>query len=49
MTQFARSTPAAPDYDSSIIGALELVSFPGSSATRGMFWEQATRNWTADD
>jgi hypothetical protein len=24
MTQFARATPAAPDYDSTIIGALEL-------------------------
>jgi hypothetical protein len=24
MTQFARPTPAAPDYDSTIIGALEL-------------------------
>ncbi len=28
MTQFARPTPAAADYDSTIIGALELVSFP---------------------
>ena len=29
MTQFVRSTRAAPDYDSTIIGALEFVSFPG--------------------
>jgi hypothetical protein len=29
MTQFARPMPAAADYDSTIIGALELVSFPG--------------------
>ena len=48
MTQPGRPAPtsAALDYDSTIIGALEMsdkkwvlaVQLPVSSATRGMFW-----------
>jgi hypothetical protein len=45
--------PVALDYDTTIIGALELsdnkwcspFNCLASSATRGMFWEQTARNW----
>ena len=49
MTQFARPTPAAADYDSTIIGALELsekkwvlaVQLPGVNRP----WEAVRRCW----
>jgi hypothetical protein len=53
MTQFARPTPAAADYDSTIIGALELsekkwvlaVHCPESNGIHAMWWKLAATNW----
>jgi hypothetical protein len=51
MTQIARPTPAAADYDSTIIGALELsekkwvLAVPESNGIRGMWWKLAATNW----
>jgi hypothetical protein len=54
ITQFARPTPAGPDYDSTIIGALELsekkwvlrFDFPESSGIHDMLSKPAARNWS---
>ena len=55
MTQFARPTRAAADYDSTIIGALELsekngcsrFNCPESNGIHGMWWKLAATNWSS--